>query len=141
MRRVALVAPIVLVALLAAACGGGAGATTREASTALVITLWPKGEGKGPVTTAQLVCDPVSGTLPDAAAACAALRTEGGRTALGPVPADSMCTELWGGPAEARIVGIVDGEAVDARLSRANGCEIARWEALTAVLPPADLPL
>ena len=35
----------------------------------------------------------------------------------------------------------IDGEAVDARLSRANGCEIARWEALTAVLPPADLPL
>lgn len=137
-----VVVPLLLaLALVASACGGGGGSTTRTAGTALVITLWPKGEGKGTALTAQLVCDPVSGSLPDAAAACATLGTETGRTALDPVPPDSMCTELWGGPAEARIMGTVDGEPVDARLSRANGCEIARWEALTAVLPPADLPL
>jgi hypothetical protein len=32
-------------------------------------------------------------------------------------------------------VGTVDGEPVDARLSRVNGCEIERWQALVALLP------
>ena len=133
-----VVVPLLLLALLAAGCGSGGGGETRDARTALAITLWPKGEGKGPARTAQLVCDPVAGSLPDPAAACAALGVEAGRAALDPVPADAMCTELYGGPAEARIMGTVDGEAVDARLSRGNGCEIARWTALRALLPLHD---
>ena len=139
--RAATPVVLLLAAALAAGCGGSGGATTRAATTAVTISVWPKGQGKGPAVTAQLVCDPVSGTLPDAQAACAVLASEAGRTALAPTPPDTACTELWGGPAEARIEGTIDGESVDARLSRANGCEIARWEALTAVLPPADLPL
>jgi len=135
---VRVVVPLLLVALLAAACGGG-GSTTREAQTAVVITLWPKGAGKGATKTAQLVCDPQSGNLPDVPAACAALASAPGRAALDPVPIDRMCTELYGGPAEARIMGTVDGEPVDAHLSRVNGCELERWQALGALLP-ADQP-
>jgi hypothetical protein len=131
---VRVVVPLLLVALLAAACGGG-GATTRDAQTAVVITLWPKGEGAGAPKTARVVCDPPSGTLPDIAAACATLQSTAGHTALAPVPLDQACTELYGGPAEARIMGTVDGAAVDARLSRVNGCEIERWQALSALLP------
>ena len=127
-----VVVPLLLIALLVAACGG---TTTREARTAVEITVWPKGQGKGPTRTAQLVCDPVSGSVPDPAAACAALLSKAGRAALDEPPLDAMCTELYGGPAEARIVGTVDGEPVDARLSRVNGCEIERWHALAAVLP------
>jgi hypothetical protein len=139
--RAATPAVLLAVVALLAACGGGGGSTTRDARTAVAITVWPQGQGKGPAVTAQLVCDPVSGSLPDPARACAVLADAKGRTALEPTPANAMCTELWGGPAEARIVGSLDGEPVDARLSRANGCEIARWEALSAVLPPTDLPL
>ena len=131
MRAVILV---LAVAIAAAACGGG-GATTRDAQTAVVITLWPKGPGKGATKTARLVCDPQAGNLPDVAAACAALASAAGRAALEPVGLDRMCTELYGGPAEARIAGTVDGEPVDARLSRVNGCEIERWHALAALLP------
>ena len=101
----------------------------------MVITLWPKGEGKGARKTARLVCDPQSGNLPDVAAACAALASDAGRAALDPPALDQMCTELYGGPAEARIMGTVAGEPVDAHLSRVNGCEIQRWRALAALLP------
>ena len=125
---------VLFIALLAAACGGG-GSTTREAQTAVVITLWPKGQGKGATKTAHVVCDPQSGNLPDIAAACAALASDAGRTALDPPALDQMCTELYGGPAAARIMGTVDGEPVDAHLSRVNGCEIQRWQALAALLP------
>lgn len=129
-----VVVPLLLVALFAAACGGG-GATTRDAQTAVVITLWPHGQGKGSPKTAQIVCDPVSGNLPDLAAACATLASKAGRAALDPVPLDRACTEVYGGPAEARIMGTVGGAPVDARLSRVNGCEIERWQALSALLP------
>jgi hypothetical protein len=129
------VVPLLLVALLAAACGGGGGSTTGEARTAVEITLWSDGEGQGAEKTARVACDPPSGTVPDSAAACANLASPAGRAALDPVPLDRMCTELYGGPAEARIVGTVAGEPIDAQLSRINGCEIERWETLSALLP------
>ncbi|MEI6688531.1 MAG: SSI family serine proteinase inhibitor [Thermoleophilia bacterium] len=126
--------PVLLVALLAAACSGG-GSTTRDAQTAVEITLWPEGQGKGATKTANLVCDPQAGNLPDIAAACATLASAEGRAALDAPSLDQLCTELYGGPAEARIMGTVDGEVVDAHLSRVNGCEIQRWQALAALLP------
>lgn len=133
-----VVVPLLLIALLVAGCGSSGGDSTREARTAVAITVWPKGEGRGPTRTAQLVCDPVAGTVPDAERACAALVSTDGLDALAPVPVDAQCTELYGGPAEARIAGSVDGQAVDARLSRANGCEIARWTALRPLLAGHD---
>jgi hypothetical protein len=44
------------------------------------------------------------------------------------------CTEIYGGPDVATITGSVDGEPVDATVTRSNGCEIARWDALEPVL-------
>lgn len=132
-RRSAL--PLVLVlALVVTACGGG-DAAVEEIETAVVVTLWPDGEAQGGSLTAQLACAPAVGSLPDNAAACTALGSDDGRAALDPVPAGAMCTELYGGPAEARIVGMVDGDPVDAHLSRVTGCEIERWQALAALLP------
>ena len=133
MRRILLLF-LLLLALPLTACGGE-DVTVEEVETAVVVTLWPDGEAKGSPLTAQLTCGPAIGSLPDNEAACMVLGSEDGRAALDPVPADAMCTELYGGPAEARIVGMVAGEPVDARLSRVNGCEIARWEVLTALLP------
>ena len=80
-----------------------------------------------------LTCDPVGGNHPDPGAACAAL---GGldATAFAPVPADQMCTQIYGGPQTATVRGSWGGQAVDASFSRENGCEIARWDAATAVL-------
>lgn len=132
MRRLV---PLALLALaLLSACGGDDGASTAGGgATALQIELWPAGEGRGAAVTATLTCDPAGGELPDPAAACAALAAEA--AALEPVPPDTACTELYGGPEQARITGTLDGAPVDASLSRVNGCEIDRWERLLPLLP------
>jgi len=132
MRRLA---PTVLVALaLLAACGGtDDGAADAGGPTALEIALWPAGEGQGTAVVATLTCDPAGGDLPDPAAACAALAAEA--DALEPVGPDIACTEIYGGPEEARITGTLDGVEVAVRLSRVDGCEIDRWERLRPLLP------
>ena len=130
MPRIAL---LLVLAVVLAACGGG-GNTTHEATTNLTITYWPDGKGKGPQQHFNLSCDPAVGNVADPIVACADLKGSA-RAALDPTPLSAMCTELYGGPAEATIVGAVDGDAVNARLSRSNGCEIGRWQELSALLP------
>ena len=49
----------------------------------------------------------------------------------------TACTELFGGPETARLRGRVRGRAVDARFARNNGCEIARWDNVAALLKAA----
>ena len=51
-----------------------------------------------------------------------------------PVPADQMCTQIYGGPETATVRGTWQGERVDASFSRQNGCEIARWDAAAGLL-------
>ncbi|MFE0651828.1 SSI family serine proteinase inhibitor [Streptomyces sp. NPDC059534] len=51
------------------------------------------------------------------------------------VPQDALCTQVYGGPAVAHVTGTWQGRKVDARFSRANGCEIDRWQNLEPVLP------
>jgi hypothetical protein len=86
--------------------------------------------------TYTLTCDPAGGDHPDPADACAAL--EAARAAslnpLEPVPANMACTEIYGGEQTAVIDGTLDGEPFRTELSRVNGCEIARWDALTPVV-------
>ena len=85
-----------------------------------------------------LTCDPAGGDHPNAEAACAKL-AEAGAQIFEPVPADQACTMIFGGPQTATITGTFQGENVDASFSRANGCEIDRWDALgTEVF---DVPL
>jgi len=126
------IAFLLVLALVLAACGGGN--TMRETTTNLTITYWPDGKGKGPQQHFNLSCDPTVGNVADPIAACAELKGPA-RLALDPTPLSAMCTELYGGPAEATIVGTVDGDVVNARLSRSNGCEISRWQELSALLP------
>ena len=124
---------LVVVAMLGvAACGGSD--TPTGGGTQLEITLWPAGEGNSDPVTTTLTCGPAGGGLVDPAAACEALSGVA-RASLDPVPTDLMCTEIYGGPEQAQVSGTLDGDAVDAQLSRVNGCEIHRWEALSAVLP------
>ena len=62
---------------------------------------------------------------------------EHGDTALPPVGKGRICTQIYGGPQTATITGTWRGKAVTAHLSRTNGCEIARWQALDGLLPSA----
>ncbi len=81
-----------------------------------------------------LRCDPAGGTHPRPVAACRALARLGWH-AFRPVPKTTACTEIYGGPQVAIVSGRVDGRRVWARLSRVDGCQIARWERVPSLLP------
>jgi hypothetical protein len=121
-------APLLVVLLLLAGCGSsvdsGAGSETPRYD--ITVVYWPEGPD-GESVEATLTCDPEGGSHPDPAGACAALAQN--EDALEPVAGDVACTEIYGGDQVARITG-----SVEASFSRANGCEIARWDALEAVL-------
>ncbi|WP_372594110.1 SSI family serine proteinase inhibitor [Actinotalea sp.] len=105
------------------------------AATSLTVVL--DETGTGPTTTTTLTCDPLGGTHPDAAAACAAIEAAGGASAFDPVPPRTACTEQYGGPQTATVRGTVDGTPVNADFDRTNGCEISRWDRLAVLLGSA----
>jgi subtilisin inhibitor-like len=107
-----------------------ASGSSSAAATQLTIAVQPNGSS-GPTRTWTLSCDPAGGTLPRARAACTRLRPE----ALRPLPPDTICTQIYGGPQTARVRGRVKGRAVDVRFSRTNGCEIHRWDSVRFLLP------
>ncbi|MEV6190855.1 SSI family serine proteinase inhibitor [Streptomyces sp. NPDC051920] len=106
-----------------------------DSSDRLTVTV--AGVGGGADGTFELECHPAGGTHPHAAEACDRLdrMTTWGKDTFAPVPPDSMCTMVYGGPATAHVTGTWAGRPVDARYDRSNGCEISRWNALVPVLP------
>jgi Subtilisin inhibitor-like len=126
MKIAALLAALTVLA----GCGSEGSSGSAEPRYDLTITYWPVGRA-GEERSATLTCDPDGGSHPDPAGACDALLQN--EDALKPVAGDVACTEIYGGPQLATI----SGPAVHATLSRSNGCEIARWEALADVI---DLP-
>lgn len=114
-----------------------AGAGT-EPSTALTVSYWEKGLpsiGATDPVTWTLRCRPARGTLPRPGVACSRL-AEGGRELFTPVPRDAICTQIYGGPQIARVIGVVEGKRVWATFSRTNGCHISRWNRLFPWLLP-----
>jgi hypothetical protein len=49
-----------------------------------------------------------------------------------------VCTQIYGGPEEAEVVGTLNGEQVNATFSRQNGCEIDRWMRMAGILQLGD---
>ena len=128
MKVALLVAAIALVA----GCGTDGSGGSSEPRYDLTITYWPTGRS-GEERSATLTCDPDGGSHPDSVSACDALL--GNEDALKPVARDVACTEIYGGPQ----VATVSGPGVQSTFSRANGCEIARWDALADVIElPAE---
>jgi hypothetical protein len=102
-------------------------------NAALKVTVWPKGKS-GRSQTWTLRCDPLPrGTHPDPEGACLALARHA--RALKRVPKGIGCTQQWDGPEVARVRGKVRGKRIRAWFKRNNGCEIGRWNALSALLP------
>jgi hypothetical protein len=118
---------ILIACLLLAACGsddggddaGGDGGSAP--ATQLTVTVWPEGRD-GPKRERQVECP--------GADVCDGLSAD----ALAPVPGDTACTAIYGGPSEARVTGTIRGEAVDERFGLEDGCQIARWERNRALL-------
>ena len=79
-------------------------------------------------------CDPAEGTHPRRAAVCRDLGRLGWQV-FRPVSPDKVCTQVYGGPQVAIVSGRVDGHAVWARLSRADGCQMSRWARIPSLLP------
>ncbi len=106
---------------------------TVLASMSLHVTVWPNGLGHAPTRTYTLTCAPVGGTLPHAAQACARLAPL--KDPFAPVPPGTPCTQIYGGPQEALVVGRFRGTPVRARFNRNGGCEIARWNRVRFLFP------
>ncbi len=104
------------------------------AVTALTITVWPQGLD-GPSQRWTLRCGPTGGTHPARVAACRRLSSLS--APFRPVPDDAVCTQVYGGPAVARVVGSFRGNHVWHEFRRRNGCEIDRWKRLRPLLPAA----
>ena len=70
----------------------------------------------------------------DAAAACLAVKNNAALLSPAPRPTDQACTMQYGGPQEATVTGVVDGQPVEATFTLRDGCEIADWNAAKDVL-------
>ena len=119
---------LAVVAVCAAGCGEDASPAAE-----LEVTLWPAGMS-GPMEGWTLRCEPAGGTLPAQEQACR--RLDELEDPFAPVPADVACTQIFGGPEVARVEGSYRGDRVDARFTRHNGCEIARWNRLAFLIAP-----
>jgi hypothetical protein len=123
-------AVLLVAAVLLAACGSDDEVERPPAApgaTDLTAVIHPEGPD-GPVRRERLRCPGDS--------RCDRLDAK----AFEPTPQDVACTEIYGGPATARVTGRLEGRTIDARFSRNNGCEIARWDALEWLLGRAPGP-
>lgn len=122
-----------MAACLVSAAAAGAAA---PAPTSLRVAYWEDGSKAAPDEVWTLRCNPPRGTLPRPTRACRRLAA-GGPKLFAPVPPDMACTQIWGGPQKSRVVGTVAGKRVRTTFTRADGCEIGRWNTLSPwLLPP-----
>ena len=129
--RAAAPLAVLVAALVASTAALGAGSST----TSLRVTYSEDGEVTSKSVTWTLRCDPASGSLARPARACTRLAA-GGVKLFAPLRKDMVCTEIYGGPQRARVVGTVDGKRVWATFTRRDGCEIDRWQRISPWLVP-----
>lgn len=125
--RALLAAFVLAVLLVPGASGGGA------PGTSLGISVWREGRADGDALTFSLRCRPTGGDLPGAARACAALARL--QDPFRPVPRDAICTQQYGGPSEAFVVGRHEGRRIWTRFNRRDGCRISRWQKHAFLFP------
>jgi len=124
---------LVVLVLAVGGCGEDSGQVADSTPTTELLITVTSDSGATP-TSWTLTCDPAGGTHPAPEGACRAL--DAARDPFAPVPADLLCTQVYGGPETAKVTGTWRGERVAATYKRTDGCEIARWDALAAVLAP-----
>jgi hypothetical protein len=115
-----------VIALAIAACGDQEAAPAPAAGAALdlTVTIDPDGPGGEPPRRKSVEC---------AAEGCSGIELAD----FDPVPPGTACTEIYGGPDVATVEGELLGEHVRARLTRANGCEIERFDRFADLLTGA----
>jgi hypothetical protein len=123
--------PLALICVSLTACGDDAKSAGPADTTKLVVRVDGDGSGPAKERTLELTCN--EGDTSDACAAASKLSAND----LAPTPADTACTQIYGGPETATIKGTLNGEPVDAKFSRSDGCEIKRWETASPLLDEA----
>jgi hypothetical protein len=126
---------VVLAIAVAAFAACGVSHAGPQTGTSLRVTYWEDGEKASETTTWTLRCSPPRGTLARPARACTRFASAGAKV-FAPTPKGVACTEIYGGPQKARVVGVVAGARVWATFTRADGCEIARWNRISPWLVP-----
>ena len=128
-------------ALLVLACALVLLAPVADAAsgTSLTVAYVADADRPGERVRWTLRCDPLGGTHPRRAAVCRELGRLG-RDAFRPVPPDVACAQVYGGPQVAIVSGSMGGRRVWARLTRVDGCQIARWERVPGLLPKGGVP-
>ena len=119
---------VVAFAIALAACANAFAAP----ATSLSITYSPEGLG-GPRQTWTLRCSPTGGTHPRRAAACRRLAQV--VQPFRAVPAEAVCTQIYGGPDVALVRGTFRGRRVWTYFRLRDGCEINRWQRVVPLLP------
>jgi hypothetical protein len=129
--------PLIRVAALAATlafvlggCGSGSATTSAPADPAaaeLMLTLDADGSGPGAAVEATVSC-------PDSSAAACRAVAALPPDPTAPVPADTACTEIYGGPDTLKVDGTLGGKPVSGEFTRANGCEIDRFDRFDGLL-------
>ena len=119
-----LAALIAAAVLALAGCGDdddAPAAATTTGATRLTVTEYDDQEV---VRTTELACDAGDVVCAEVVALLPRLRPE----------PDEVCTQIYGGPERIVVTGTVEGDPVRAEVTRANGCEIARYDLLAAAL-------
>ena len=106
-------------------CGGGDSKEPAGAEVAADLTVLVRKNPDDPGRKTAIRCDQLGPKAPEKA--CRSLAGLS-RDQLAPVPADTACTQIYGGPSTARVQGELHGRPVDARFDLINGCEIERWD-------------
>jgi hypothetical protein len=122
-----------LIAAICAAAATACGSTAAPSGAAAPATPVPSkvsldisvsgGPGK-PVERWTLRCDPVGGTHPDPAQACAVLLKA--KTPFAPVRKGVACPMILASSKTAKVTGIYFGRHVDTTFIQ-GGCQLARW--------------
>lgn len=116
---------LIACAAVIAGCGEGdePAATPSPASVAdLTVEVEPGGKRATVRCDARSDCADISAVKPEA---------------FEPTPGNVACTQQYGGPETATVKGTFKGKRIDAKFSRVNGCEIARWEDARPILEAA----
>jgi hypothetical protein len=110
--------------------GSSASSSAGGAKADLKITV-VAAPGTAP-SVHTLTCDPTGGNLPNANSACALLaRTPAPFAATRP---GVMCGDVVSGEQTATVTGTLAGKPVNAKFSRVDTCQTARWMKIAPLL-------
>jgi hypothetical protein len=99
--------------------------TVKKVNIFLTLTYQPN-PGSTSSFTVGCIGGIIKGTHPNRVAICKKL-IQSGTKIFAPSPAQTMCSQIYGGDQKARVVGAVNGRKVAATFNRVDGCQVIRW--------------